>query len=393
MDARIALNIAERALQIVKTDQPELAASFLKVPLDYYRSDQYFQRETEIFLSTPLAVAHSSVVATAFDFSVQTAFGKSLLITRNQKGVARVFLNSCRHRGAEPARGCGNQRRFTCPYHAWTYDIDGKLLSMPQKGRFDGLDFASMGLVELPSEERHGFIWAVLSPGSKMNVALHLGELDHELGSWRYDQYKYVDEPADVLLESNWKATGEGFLEGLHVPIVHRGTFDRYTDVGAAADLGGYDAIGPHVRVFYANAPKLMGELKKGSNSKVLVRDFANIVYWIYPNLILANTPTSRGGTIHITLYPGHALVDSTKLRVGFLSGAPLDDPAEMEFQKSQSDIAKSSVVNEDGPILSSCGRGLRSGFGYALIGRNEQGVQLMIRSLAKSVGCPLSDC
>ena len=92
------------------------------------------------------------------------------------------MLEAGQHRGAQPAKGCGNQRRFTCPYHAWTYDINGRLISMPAKHRHTELHFDEMGLVELPSEERHGFIWAVLTPGAEIDVAAHLGVLDDEIG-------------------------------------------------------------------------------------------------------------------------------------------------------------------------------------------------------------------
>ena len=72
------------------------------------------------------------------------------LITRDESGVAHVLLNYCRHRGAEPAHGCGNARRFTCPYHGWVYDTKGALTGMPLRDRHATLDLSDFGLVELP---------------------------------------------------------------------------------------------------------------------------------------------------------------------------------------------------------------------------------------------------
>jgi len=96
-------NLVRRAKHIAEANLPELADSFLKVPLDYYRSEEFAKREREIFAVAPLTAAHASQIAKPYDYMVHTILGKSLIITRNAEGKARVFLNSCRHRGAEPA--------------------------------------------------------------------------------------------------------------------------------------------------------------------------------------------------------------------------------------------------------------------------------------------------
>jgi phenylpropionate dioxygenase-like ring-hydroxylating dioxygenase large terminal subunit len=383
-----ALDIAKRALGIAE-GEPELSDAFLKVPMEYYFSERYVLRERSIFHSTPLVIAHCDQVPQPNDYMVREAYGKSLLITRNRQGQARVFFNTCRHRGAEPAAGTGNRRHFACPYHGWVYNNDGNLVSLPLQDRYDGLDLSTMGLFELPCEERHGFIWVILDPEACIDVAAHLGELDGELADWGFGDLKYMGAPADVELEANWKATGEGFLEGLHVPFVHRGTFDRYTDVQTESDRTGFNAIGPHVRLFYINPPQLMGTLH-GGEFAVNVRNFANVVYWIFPNLVLANTPTEQGGTIFISFFPGDH-VQHTRLRAGFLAPDPAGSEEMVTFQKEQSELAKSSIVNEDVPILASCGRGFSNGYGHATIGRNEPGVQGMIKSLATQIGCPLT--
>ena len=118
-----------------------------------------------------------------------------MLITRDEDGVAHAFLNYCRHRGAEPAQGCGNARRFTCPYHAWVYDTRGQLIGMPMRDRHDGFDLSPYSLVELPSEERHGFVWVVMRRGHPIDVAAHLGELDAEIASLGCDKMSYYPVP------------------------------------------------------------------------------------------------------------------------------------------------------------------------------------------------------
>ena len=135
-----------------------------------------------------MALVAGSEIADPNDYIVRNALGRSVLITRDEDGVAHAFLNYCRHRGAEPAHGCGNARRFTCPYHAWVYDTRGQLVGMPMRDRHDGFDLSPYSLVELPSEERHGFVWVVIRRGHPIDVAAHLGELDAEIAIARLRQ-------------------------------------------------------------------------------------------------------------------------------------------------------------------------------------------------------------
>src|SRR4029078_3376730 len=124
-----------------------------------------------LFETSPLALIAATEIANPHDYVVRNAVGRSVLITRAEDGQAHAFLNYCRHRGAEPAQGCGNARRFQCPYHAWVYDTKGQLVGMPRRDRYDDPARSNSGLVELPSEERHGFVWVVLRPGHPIDVA------------------------------------------------------------------------------------------------------------------------------------------------------------------------------------------------------------------------------
>lgn len=382
--------LVRRAKHISETKLPELADTFLKVPLEYYRSEEYAKRELDIFATVPLTVAHSSQIANSYDYMVHSVLDRSLLITRNSEGKARIFLNSCRHRGAEPAQGCGNKRRFTCPYHAWSYNNDGKLVSLPLDDRYEGMNYDEMGLVELPSEERHGLIWVILTPGLEIDVAKHLGELDDEFSTFGWEDFIYMGQPRDTTLESNWKGTAEGFLESWHVPFVHANTFNKY-HTSIAFDLAGYDQIGRHIRWFDLSvATEGAGDFDVDGldEDNFDVRNYLNVIYWIYPNLTLVRTSSLQGGgTIFINYYPGKTPLDCN-LRVGYFSPGPLNNPEKIANEEAMSSESVRAVVEEDAVILASCGRGLRSGHEYALIGRNEKGVQLLVETLAKSIGC-----
>ena len=154
----------QRALRHALDGTTDFAERELRVPLHYYRDPKITEiEESQILRRVPLAIVPSAQIPQNNDYLVRSVLGDSLLVTRDRLGVSHVFLNYCRHRGAMPACGSGNATRFVCPYHAWTYKNTGELFMVPGKAGFDSMDTKAYGLVELPSDERHGFIWAVLT--------------------------------------------------------------------------------------------------------------------------------------------------------------------------------------------------------------------------------------
>ncbi len=379
-DTGIAL--MKRALAIMESQRPEMADRHLCVPLDYYNSEELARREAEIFETSPLALLASSEIANAHDYVVRESVGRSILLTRDADGVAHAFLNYCRHRGAEPARGCGNAHGFTCPYHGWTYDTRGQLIGLPLRDRYEDLDLATLGLVELPLEERHGFVWVVLRPGHPIDVAAHLGELDAELASLGVANMTYYSALPHERLEANWKAVAEGVLESLHVPFVHTGTFDQNPQA-AAVDLCFYDDFGPHIRYGMAQFGRDdVATLRATPESEWDPASSIGCIWWIGPNLLLAN---ELYGLIYADLSPGRNVQESW-FRYGWLSPtreAPEGMPSPEEM------AARAAIaVGQDQPVWEGCGRGLsRGAHEYALIGRNETAVQRFHEGLAKRVG------
>ena len=244
------------------------------------------------------------------------AVGRSILLTRDGEGRAHAFLNYCRHRGAEPARGCGNARAFLCPYHGWSYDMKGRLLGMPLRDRFKDLDFDRMGLVELPCEERHGFVWVVLRPGHPIDVAKHLGDLDAEIASIGAERMTYFNALPEEPLATNWKSVTEGLLEGLHVPFVHAGTFATNPQA-LDLDLGYFDAVGPHVRWVLPIFTKAdVARIRATPEAEWKPNELVACVWWISPGLLLAH---EYYGLIYADLSPGEKPSESV-FRYGWIS-------------------------------------------------------------------------
>lgn len=121
------------SLNIEPTRQPLAQASH--VPGDIYSSPEVFAREKErIFLKDWLCVARAEEIAKPGDYMTLRIMGEPVLIVRDLDGVAHAFANLCTHRGVELAVGQGNVKSFQCPYHAWTYDLNGQLRGAPFMG-------------------------------------------------------------------------------------------------------------------------------------------------------------------------------------------------------------------------------------------------------------------
>ena len=187
---------------------------------------------------------------------------------------------------------------------------------MPLRDRHDGLDFAQYGLVELPSEERHGFVWVVLQRDHPIDVAAHLGELDAEIGSLGCDRMQYYSSIEDAPLAANWKSVAEGLLEGLHVPYVHVDTFNLNPQA-VNVDLAFYDVIGPHVRWGLPMFDKVDAErLAATPEDEWNPGEAIGCIWLISPGLLLAH---ELYGIIYADLSPGFS-VDEAHFRYGWLS-------------------------------------------------------------------------
>ncbi|MSZ76389.1 MAG: Rieske 2Fe-2S domain-containing protein, partial [Actinobacteria bacterium] len=272
--AALDSDLTRRARALVLGRTTDMAERMLEVPLSYYRDPEVFDRELELLRTTPLALVPSAQLASPHAFIVRDVLGTSLLMTRDADGQAHVFLNYCRHRGASPAEGSGVSRRFTCPYHAWSYDTKGCLASMPGKKGFADMDRSGYGLVELPSEERHGFLWAVLDKDAPLDLDEHLGELDAELAQWGYGSYGYLTE-REFTSSVSWKNALEAFAESYHFPFVHG---QSVIGMNTVADTSVHDAFGRHHRMGFPF--KWIEDLSEDGDWSP--QSNMGVIYWIY---------------------------------------------------------------------------------------------------------------
>ena len=170
--------------------------------------------------------------------------GTPVLLTRDADGRVRALANVCRHRGVRLADGSGRAKRLTCPFHAWTYDLDGRLSAVPSAAAFEGMCRAQ-GLVELPVAEGYGLIVGRLRPGPPVDMDDYLGPgLADELAMLGFADWEPYGEPHVHQVGANWKVTLDTFRENYHFKFLHRRTLAKY----AYGDVLTFDPFGPHLR-------------------------------------------------------------------------------------------------------------------------------------------------
>ncbi|HWQ00566.1 MAG TPA: aromatic ring-hydroxylating dioxygenase subunit alpha [Gaiellaceae bacterium] len=154
-----------------------------------------------------------------------TTGGLPVVVTRDRAGELRAFLNVCRHRGSEIASGAGRRETLQCPYHAWTYGLDGALRSAPRADREPGLDPSTLGLVPLRLEAWGPFLFASADPDATSPAeTLEAARLPIDPAGLVFR------ERVHYALDANWKIAVENYLECYHCPVAHPG-FSRLVDV------------------------------------------------------------------------------------------------------------------------------------------------------------------
>lgn len=282
MRHELQVALIERALALIETHGSERGTPSLS-PLERYLDPARFQREVaRIFRRYPLALCPSATLARAGDsFAVDVA-GMPLLIVRDDHGRVNAFVNACRHRGArlKPA-GSSNQRALVCPYHSWTYGLDGALRGRPHDAEFPHAPADECALARVPAAEALGFIWVVphvleRDADGQLDIGTWLGRFGGELKSWGYDTWVPFHQ-REFVNPANWKIPFEGNLETYHFQYAHRNSIAHmFYDNLLMAD---HDR--QHQRLFL---PKRSIEtLRDQPKQAWQVGPHSNIIYYFFP--------------------------------------------------------------------------------------------------------------
>ena len=169
-------------------------------------------------------VCHISDIAQPGDYHTIELFGESVVVVRSDDLVVRAFANVCRHRAMRLVEGpTGCARKIVCPYHAWTYHLDGRLSGVPMRRDYPALRLEDNGLVPVGVEIWRGFVFVRLDDRGGASVAAMMAPFDDEIAPYRFEALRTIS-PARVRARGvNWKQVGDNYSDNLHIPIAHDG--------------------------------------------------------------------------------------------------------------------------------------------------------------------------
>jgi glycine betaine catabolism A len=189
-----------------------------------YCSAEVFELERDrLFHGSWFCVGRAEDAPAAGSFVVADVAGESVLIVRGEDGALRGFLNVCRHRGSQLCQGTGPVKAIRCPYHAWSYGLDGRLLATPNVRREERLPRERLGLHDVRLEVWAGFVWVNMA-GDGPSLVDHLTRWasDDPFQWQRYDVGGLVvGARREYRVAANWKILIENYNECLHCPTVH----------------------------------------------------------------------------------------------------------------------------------------------------------------------------
>ena len=214
---------------------PTLRDSLLEggtLPASWYSDPEVLRLEHErIFARSWQYAGPLEQVSEPGSFLTCRAGATPVVVVRGRDGELRAFVNVCRHRGHEVAQGCGRRETLQCPYHAWTYDLDGSLRAAPRSDREPGFDPADFGLLPV-RVDAWGPLVFVNPDADASSLRDVLGDLPRDVADHGLEPaaLEYRGRSREQVLDANWKIVVENFLECYHCPTVHK-SFSKLIDV------------------------------------------------------------------------------------------------------------------------------------------------------------------
>ena len=360
------IDLTRRAVKLARDRTTDLAPTEHAVQAGEYTSVERHRHDIAMLMASPQLVGYVSELPEPGSYCTKTVMGRSVLLTRTAAGSVKAFNNICVHRQSQVVTGCGTAKRFTCPYHAWTYDNTGRLIGLPGREGFPGVQVRSDGLTELPAAEVAGFLWVALDPDATLDISAHLGPLAEELDSWGIGRWSPLGEK---VLDSpiNWKLAVDTFSENYHFATVHKETFATI----ARSNCTVFDSFGPHHRlIFPLNSILDLEDVPEDQWDP-----FQNmvVIYALFPNIVLSVT-IANGELFRI--YPADKPGRSITVHQ---NSTPLDISEESVAAGAQAvfDYAHATVRDEDYRLVAGLQANLESrARDHLLFGRNEPGLQ-----------------
>jgi phenylpropionate dioxygenase-like ring-hydroxylating dioxygenase large terminal subunit len=316
------------------------------LPFDWYSDPAVLRLERErIFRRTWQYAGRADQAAEPGSFFTCDAGGFPIVVVRGKEGALRAFLNVCRHRGSLVCEGEGRRETLQCPYHAWTYDLDGSLRAAPRTDHEPGFDRSELGLVRVSVDAWGPFVF-VNPDADAAPLAEQLGELPAQVAAAGLDleALRFLERSSSEY-EANWKVCCENYLECYHCQVAHPG-FSKVVDVSVDAYLLEQSPtfstqFGP-VRETWKGAFDPRGPIERGQ------------FHFLWPNLTINIMPGQPNLSIGPVVPAGS---ERTSRFLDYFVGPEVDDAWIRDMLEFDSQVGA-----EDTMLVERVQRGLRSG-------------------------------
>ena len=269
----------------------------MSLPGWLYFDPEFFEAEKKAFLrAAPQVVCHESEIAEPGEWRSLEYLGESVIVIRGDDGETRAFANVCRHRGSRLVDGNGGCAKvLTCPYHAWSYARDGRLVGVPHRNEYPGLVTEDHGLFPIALENWHGFLFVTLEPGAP-SVAEMMAPYEHEIGAYRLEDLRVIGRVTIRPRALNWKTIADNYSDGLHIPVGHPGLtrlFGRNYRIEAntqvdrmEGDLVEKESANPSERAYQRLLPRVQHLPQSHQRKWLYYKLFPNVAFDIYPDQV-----------------------------------------------------------------------------------------------------------
>ena len=269
----------------------------ISLPGWLYHDPEFLAAERKAFLrAAPQVVCHESEIPAPGEWRSLEYLGESVIVIRGDDGEVRAFTNVCRHRGSRLVDGEGGCAKvLTCPYHAWSYARDGRLVGVPHRSEYPGLDTGKLGLVPVALERWRGFLFIMLEPGAP-SVAEMMGPYEQEVAPYRFEELRTIGRVTLRPRDLNWKTIADNYSDGLHIPVGHPGLtrlFGRGYRIEAGehvdrmeGDLLVQPSSNPSERAYQKLLPEAEHLPKSHRRKWLYYKLWPNVAFDIYPDQV-----------------------------------------------------------------------------------------------------------
>ncbi len=351
-------DVIERIFGHIDNNSTDLGDRVWREPSGNYRSVERFEAEIKLLRRLPVAYCPSAALPEKGSYVARTAAGTPLVAVRGDDRIVRAFRNACRHRGTAVVEGEGCAKALTCPYHAWTYGLDGRLDYIPGEDGFPGLDPKEHGLIPVTTEERGGLVFVTQEDPISQGALEDLPEL--------IAPEQIVFDKSEIVDEANWKLIGETSMEGYHIRSLHNKSFYPY----GLDNINVVETFGPNSRIVFPF--RRIEKLRDIPIEKRRIQGMITDVYQLFPNT-------------HISVLSNHSIMiilepvtpTQTRWEIYRLSNRSVDGASvDMTAAKRDADFVNDTGLIEDRQAARSIQAGLEANANSHLtFGRFEKGI------------------